>query len=108
MSWLLGLADAAWPGAALFVAFDIALIYGALLGLAFLGRPTWRAPGLAALLALPPHLCVYPAIVWKDVLFGGSLIAGYTCLAWAAAKWAAPGRRWPWLAASLAFLVLAA
>jgi hypothetical protein len=108
MSWLLGLADAAWPGAALFVAFDVALIYGALLALALLGRPTWRAPVLAALLALLPQLCVYPAIVWKDVLFGGALIAGYACLAWAAAKWRAPRQRWAWLAASLVSLVLAA
>ena len=108
MSWLLGLADAVSPGAALFVAFDIALIYGALLALAFLGRPTWRAPVLAALLALLPQLSVYPAIVWKDVLFAGSLIAGYACLAWATAKWRSPKRRWAWLAASVAILALAA
>ena len=108
MSWLLGLADAVWPGAALFVALDVAMIYGALLALAWLGRPTWRAAVLAASLALLPQLSVYPAIVWKDVLFGASLIAGYACLAWAAEGWLAPRRRWPWLAASVVFLVLGA
>jgi hypothetical protein len=108
MSWLLGLSDAAWPGAALFVAFDVALIYGALLALIWLGRPRSWVAVVAAMLALLPQLSVYPAIVWKDVLFGGSLTAGYACLAWAAARWSAPARRWPWLAASLAFLVVAA
>jgi hypothetical protein len=108
MSWLLGLADAVRPGAALFVAFDVAMIYGALLALVWLGRPKPWVAVLAALLALLPQLSVYPAIVWKDVLFGGSLIAGYACLVWAAAQWSAPARRWPCLAASLAFLVLAA
>jgi hypothetical protein len=108
MSWLLGLADAVSPGAALFVAFDVAMIYGALLALVWLGRPKLWVAVVAALLALLPQLSVYPAIVWKDVLFGGSLIAGYTCLAWAAARWSAPLRRWTWLAASMVFLVLAA
>jgi len=109
MSWLLGLADALRPGAALFVALDVALVFGALVALALLARPaSWLAAPLAAALCAAPQLIVYPAIVWKDVLFAGASVAGFAALAWAAAGWARPARRYPPLAAGLALLVLAA
>jgi hypothetical protein len=109
MSWLLGLADALEPGAALFVALDAALIFGALIALVLVGgRGSWLGPPLAVLLVMFPQLAVYPAIVWKDVLFAGAMIAGFTALAWAAASWSRPGRRNLLLAAALALLALAA
>jgi uncharacterized protein (TIGR03382 family) len=109
MSWLLGVADALSHGPAVFVAFDIALIFGALLALVRLGPArSWWAAILAALLAFTPQLLIYPAIVWKDVLFAGASIAGFTCLAWAAARWDSPAWRWSLLAGALALLSLAA
>jgi len=109
MSWLLGLADALNHGAAVFVAFDIALIYVALAALVRLGSArSWLPAILAALLALTPQLLIYPAIVWKDVLFAGASIAGYACLAWAARRWSTPIWRWPLLAGTLSLLSLAA
>jgi hypothetical protein len=109
MSWLLGVADAIERGAAPFVVFDTMLVYGALLALALLGRPgTWLAAPVAAALALTPQLLIYPAIVWKDVLFAGAEIAGFAALAWAAACWSQPARRWRLLAATLVLLTLSA
>jgi hypothetical protein len=109
MSWLLGLADAVHPGAAAFVVFDAALVFGALLLLALTARPaSWFGPPAAAALACAPQLAVYPAIVWKDVLFAGSGVAGFACLAWAASAWTRPPWRWSLLGASLVLLTLGA
>jgi hypothetical protein len=109
MSWLLGLADAAQPGAVLFVVFDATLVFGALLVLACIARPaSWLGAPVAAALAWAPQLAVYPAIVWKDVLFAGSLVAGFACLAWAGRAWTRPPWRWSLLGAGLALLALGA
>jgi hypothetical protein len=109
MSWLLGLADAAAPGAFLFVVFDTLLIYGALLALVLIARRTsWLAALLAALCVPLPQLLLYPAIVWKDVLFAGASATGFAALAWAANRWAKPVSRGACLAAGLAALTLAA
>jgi len=109
MSWLLGLADWIRPGAALFVAFDTLLIYGSLLGLVGLARRvSWLVAPLAALCIFLPQLFLYPAIVWKDVLFAGASAAGFASLAWAARWWAKPIPRAIWLAAGLLWLTLAA
>lgn len=109
MSWLLGQADAVRPGATLFVVLDVTLIYGALLALALLGRPgTWAAAPVAAALACAPQLAVYPAIVWKDVLFAGAATLGFASLAWAGTLWRRPAWRWPLLGAGLAALTLGA
>ena len=89
MSWLLGLFDALVPGTGLFILLDTALLYGSLLGLLFLrARPYWTAPVVAALVVVTPQFLVYPGIVWKDVLFAASAVAGFTLLASAAARWA--------------------
>jgi len=109
MSWLLGIADAIRPGAALFVVFDTALIAGALLAFVLLGRGrSWAAPALAAACAASPQLLIYPAIVWKDVLFAGSATAGFACLALAATAWERPARRYLLLGAGLLLVTLAA
>jgi hypothetical protein len=109
MSWLLGLADAVHAGAALFVVFDGTLVFGALLMLTLIARPaSWFGAPVAAALAFAPQLAVYPAIVWKDVLFAGSVVAGFTCLAWAASAWARPPWRWGLLGAGLVLLALGA
>ena len=109
MSWLLGVADAAAPGAALLVIFDTVLIAGALLAFVLLGRGTsWLTVLLAGACATLPQLLIYPGIVWKDVLFAGSATAGFACLAQAAAGWARPARRYGLLMASLLLLTLGA
>ena len=109
MSWLLGVADWASPGAALFVGFDTLLVFGALLALVLVAlRVSWIAAPLAALFVLLPQLAVYPAIVWKDVLFAAASAAGFASLAWAAAMWAQVRLRCALLAAALALLTLAA
>jgi hypothetical protein len=109
MSWLLGLADRAAPGAALFVVLDTALIFGALLSLVLIARRvSWLAAALAGVCILLPQLVVYPGIVWKDVLFAGAATAGFAALAWAAAMWARVRARWGLLGAALALLTLAA
>ena len=109
MSWLLALADAAQPGAVLFVVFDATLTFGALLVLALIARPaSWFGAPVAAALAFAPQLAVYPAIVWKDVLFAGSFVAGFACLAGAVAIWARRPGRWSLLGAGLALLALGA
>jgi len=109
MSWLLGLADWVHPGAAAFVAFDTLLIYGSLLGLVLIARRvSWFAAPLALLCVCLPQLFLYPAIVWKDVLFAGASVAGFASMAWAPSGWAKPAPRAAWLALGLLWLTLAA
>ncbi|HEX3920432.1 MAG TPA: hypothetical protein VHW60_24085, partial [Caulobacteraceae bacterium] len=109
MSWLLGLADGAWPGAALFLIFDVALVFGALVAFVCVSRPaSWLAAPLALAVCWLPQLIVYPAIIWKDVLFAGASIAGFACLTWAAAGWERRRRRVGLLSAGMALLTLAA
>jgi len=109
MSWLLGLADRAASGAALFVIFDTGLIFGALLSLVLIARRvSWLAAAIAGVCVLFPQLVVYPAIVWKDVLFAAAATAGFAALAAAAAMWTRVRVRCSLLAAALALLTLAA
>ena len=109
MSWLLGVAAQIAPGAAPFVLLDMALVFGSLLAFALIPRrPSWRASIAVAVLAFTPQFLIYPAIVWKDVLFAGALCAGFASLAWAATGWASIWRRSLFLAGALIFLALAA
>ncbi|MBV9995990.1 MAG: hypothetical protein JO127_12345 [Caulobacteraceae bacterium] len=110
MSWLLGVLDALHPGAVLFVVLDTLLIFGALTAFVLLGRRFSRlAVVLAAFFMAIPQLAIYPAIVWKDVLFAGSATAGFACLAWAARRAKAKGGGyWLLLGAGLSLLTLAA
>ena len=108
MSWILGLADALWPGADLFIIFQTTLIAGALIGLLTLGRRVeWECVALCIAVAVTPQLLIYRSIVWKDVLFAGSTAAGFAAMARAAAFWANLPRRWAWTGASGLSLVLA-
>lgn len=108
MSWLLGLFDAAIPGASLFVVFDTLLIYGALLSLLLIQRRVSIAAALVAILVVAlPQLLLYPGIVWKDVLFAHASIAGFICLAHAGARWPNARARLALIALSVLFFVLA-
>ena len=109
MSWLLGLADALWPGATLFIAFQTALIASALLSLLMMGRRVgWVTVAVCGVVAATPQLLIYPSIVWKDVLFAGSAAAGFAGLARAAGVWDSRPWRFAWLGASGLLLALAA
>jgi hypothetical protein len=108
MSWILGIADAVWPGAVLFIIFQTTLIAGAIIGLLTLGRRVgWVCLALCAMFILTPQILVYPSIVWKDVLFAGSTIAGFTAMARAAAFWRDARGRSVWLVVAGGLLVLA-
>ena len=95
MAWLLGLGDAVVPGTGLFIAFDAALAFGAMAGVLRLARGPirWPAAAVGAAVVLSPQMLIYQAIVWKDVLFADGAVAGFVCLALAAARWTAPRRR---------------
>jgi hypothetical protein len=108
MSWLLGFADALRPGAALFVVFDTLLIAGSLMALVLVARrPSWLTILLAGVFAALPQLLIFPAIVWKDVLFAASATAGFACMAQAAVWWKSAARRYALLGLALALLTLA-
>ena len=110
MAWLLGLADAVVPGTGLFVAFDTALSFGALAGVLLLGRGRagWPAAVVVLAIVLSPQLVIYQGIVWKDVLFADAAVAGFVCLAHAAARWSDARARWALLGGSFLLLALAA
>lgn len=100
-AWVLGAFDGLWRGTGLYVAASGLLLFAALASLAWLrGRTSRWAVVAAALFGLSPLVLIYQAIVWKDVLFANTAIAGVICLAWALQRWEA---RWP-----RAFLLLAA
>ncbi len=109
MSWLLGIGNSILPGAALFACFDTVLIFGALAILAAMGRkPGWPLVAAACAILTLPQALIYPAVVWKDVLFAGSATAGFACLAQAAAWWTKPARRAAMLGAAALLIALAA
>ena len=88
MAWLLGLFDAMWPGPALFVLFDTALLLGAwLLLLRLTKAPGWGAFAVALVMLLTPQFLLHQGTVWKDILFADSAIAAFACLAAAASRW---------------------
>ena len=109
MSWLLGATDALVPGSAVFVILDTALITGALVSFILLGRRvSWLVVIPCAAVVTFPQLLIYPAIVWKDVLFAAAATAGFACLALAAAHWRGAMLRYGLVAAGLALVTLAA
>ena len=108
MSWLLGVADSIEPGAAPFFIFDACLAFGSLISLLWLTpRISWVAAIAAALIVESPQLFLFQAIVWKDILFADACLAGFVCLASAAANWSRLSWRLSLLGASLVFLTLA-
>lgn len=110
MAWLLGLGDSIVPGAGLFILFDAALGFGALLSLLWLrpARAGWLSAATALVLCLLAQLALYQGIVWKDVLFTDAAVAGFVCLAHAGRHWPAIGRRLVLIGAASVLLVLAA
>jgi len=108
-SWLLGVLDAILPGTALFVVLDSLLIYGSLWALLRLARaPAWVAAALALAAAFTPQYLIYPGIVWKDVLFSATTVAGFVALAVATQSWPRIWSRYAWLGFALALLIVAA
>ena len=88
MSWMLGIFDGVLPGTGLFVVFDAALVYGALvLALSLPKQASWTGVGVATLCVLTPQFLLYPGIVWKDVLFSGASALGFLLIALAAERW---------------------
>jgi hypothetical protein len=109
MSWLLGQFDSLLSGTSLFVAFNVALLFGALAALPRLaGRVHWLAAPVLLAVVLTPQILIYQGIVWKDVFFANTAIAGTVLLAIAAERrGSALTGRAAW-AGGLALLVVAA
>ena len=109
MSWLLGRFDSLLSGTSLFVAFNVALLFGALAALPRLaGRVHWLAAPVLLAVVLSPQVLIYQGAVWKDVFFANAAIAGTVLLAFAAERrGGALSGRAAW-AAGLALLVVAA
>lgn len=106
MAWMLGIFDALVPGTGLFAVFDTVLFFASFALLLWLARrPSWLVVPVAAVCAVLPQVLVYQGIVWKDVLFADAAIAGFVCLAHAAAHWRE--RRWIFLVAGFTCLALA-
>ena len=104
MSWLLGRFDSLLSGTALFVAFSVALLFGAFAALPRLaGRVHVLAAPVLALVILSPQVLIYQGAVWKDVFFANAAIAGTVLLAISAER---GGLRGAGLAAWVSGLVL--
>ena len=107
-AWILGLFDAVIPGTALYVTVSGLVLFASLASLSDLRpRTSWWAVLAAALVVLTPQLLVYQAIVWKDVCFANTAIAGLICLAHAVRVWPNAVRRWLFLASALLLLAVA-
>ena len=107
MSWMLGIADALRPGAAYFVFFDTVLAFAALVSLLWLPRRVSRAAVVGAVIVLClPQLLLYQGIIWKDVLFADATLAGFVCLAHAAAHWNGKPVRLALIGGATLFVVL--
>lgn len=108
MAWLLGLGDALYPGGGLFVLFNSALFFGALLSLLWIGpRVSWATVAVALALVLLPQSFLYQTTVWKDVLFANAAVAGFVCLAHAESQWPQRGARFALIAGAFGLFVLA-
>ncbi|MEO6338818.1 MAG: hypothetical protein ABIO39_02165 [Caulobacteraceae bacterium] len=81
MAWLLGLGDAVLPGTAVFVTLNAGLLFASLgMVVAARRRVGWLAPLVAAAMAVSPLVLIYQGIVWKDVLFANTAVAGFLAL----------------------------
>jgi hypothetical protein len=108
MAWMLGLADSIVPGAGVFVVFDTVLFFGAFLSLLRLSpRPSWLAAIAAIVFVFLPQFLLFQGIVWKDVLFADSALAGFVLIAHADAQWPNRRLRYALLCAAIVLLVLA-
>lgn len=101
-SAILGFFDRVLPGAALYVAASLLLLFMSWAGLRTLRpRTAWAGPVLLVVVLLLPGLVGYQATVWKDVLFANLTVAGFVCLAHAALRFDDRPRPWLPLAAAL-------
>jgi hypothetical protein len=108
MSWLLGVFDGIWPGAALFTIFDMALFFASLGALVWLTPAKSKAPLVVlALLLITPQVLLYEGIVWKDVLFANLAVAGFTALAVAGEKWERTRLRYAAIVVAFTFFAVA-
>jgi hypothetical protein len=108
-AWVLGVFDAVWPGAGLYVATTALLLFAALASFVWLrGRTSGWAVAAAAAFVISPLVVIYQAIVWKDVLFANASIVGMVCLAWALKRPEPGWRRVLLLGAALVLLAAAA
>ncbi len=108
MAWILGRFDAIRPGTGLFVVASTSLLAASLIALSKLrARTSWLAPLAAGLAFALPQMMLYPAIVWKDVLFANLSIAAFVCVGLAARAWDRRGPRIIWLLAALPLLAVA-
>jgi hypothetical protein len=88
MAWMLGVLDALLPGTGLFILFDTVLFFASIGSLLWLSRrPSWVSVVVATVCAALPQVVLYQGIVWKDVLFADSGVAGFVSLAHAAQHW---------------------
>ena len=108
MAWLLGLAARFDANAPLFIVFDGALYFGALLAFGLLSpRPSLRLLVAAALIFASPLSLIYQGVVWKDVLFADAAVAGFAALAWTGRCWDRRRLRFGLIAAAFALFSLA-
>jgi hypothetical protein len=108
-AWLLGVFDAVWRGAGLYVAASGLLLFATVASFAWLRPRVSRWAVVAVVIfSLSPLVLIYQSIVWKDVLFANAAVAGMVCLAWALRSWAAARARWLHLGAALVLIAAAA
>ncbi|TAJ72183.1 MAG: hypothetical protein EPO51_08710 [Phenylobacterium sp.] len=104
--WLLGVLDRVHTGTALAVGLAGGLLFGAWALLpALRPRTSWLAPIAAVGLVALPQVMIYPAIVWKDVQFAVSAVAGFALLAFGVRD---RSHGTPWLSLAFAALLFAA
>jgi hypothetical protein len=108
MAWMLGISDTLTGGAGLFVVFDAFLLFASMISCLWLApRANRQAVAIAAICCALPQFVLYQGIVWKDVLFADSAIAGFVCLAQAGQRWQHVAVRWRWVVAAFLLLALA-
>jgi hypothetical protein len=108
-AWVLGAFDAISRGTGLYVAASGLLLFAALASFAWLrGRVSGWAVLAAALFVVSPLVLIYQGLVWKDVLFANTAIAGFVALAWAMRLREGRWRRGLLLAAALLAFAAAA
>ena len=104
--WLLGGLDRIQPGAALAVVLNGILLFGSWLLLPTL-RPRAHWLGIVAVLGVIalPQVLVYPAIVWKDVMFAVAAVAGFVVLALSVQSQSGLGRWFGLILSALLFAI---
>jgi hypothetical protein len=107
MAWLLGFGDHFLAGAGLFIVLQTALLFASLVLIVLGARRLswWIVPVCLCLIAVPQVL-IWQGIVWKDVLFADSMVAGFVLL-WRATRLEQAIPFWAVTACAFACLVVA-